>query len=320
MEPREISPQDSLSRQLAQSVTPDTIVSHLAYTGTDDRKLEWPRTVLLDDQGNVYAGDTKRHTVFVFELDGQLRHEFLWPEAMFPYLIGWRGDTLLVFTPGQPVSNVNYVLDSVRVRSFAIPPVEAGTLQYATATDSLVFLKAVTKADTHALWQMDHFGNVEKETQLTGASWHHAGFLRAYDDGLYSLTGFFPQITLWPDSLTGSSSTFSLRGFDSPMLRRTWAYTQGSERGAPLLTSSADRAGDYWFVLNLRPGWLQIDVYDAGGDLQTILIEQDPGYRKEFYPLDIAVRQLEPNTYDMVVGLIAGDPVVRRYTWVSELP
>ena len=317
IEPRDIAPQDSLSRRIAESLAPDTIVSQQTYTGTVDRALEWPRTVLLDAVGHVYVGDTKRHSIFAFDRGGELLREISWPEARFPYLAGWRDDTLVVLAPGESQATVNYVTDSLRVRSFNTPDVPGGTLQYAAAADSFIFLKAVTQADTHFVWQLNHHGDILAEAPLQGTSWDHAGLLRADGNLLFSLTGFFPRIFVWEDGLTKDPVTLRLRGFDSPMLRRSWAFLQGSTRNAPLVTSSAVPAGDYWFVLNLRPGWLRIDVYDTGGNLKNILIEQDPGYRKQFYPLDIAVRMVSEGVYDMAVALVTEVPAVRRYTWTA---
>lgn len=318
IEPRDIAPQDSLSRELAQSLTPDTIMSHTAYTGSADQMLEWPRTVLLDDEGRVYVGDTKRHSIFTFETDGTLKYEFSWPDARFPYLAGWRSDTLVVFTPGESQASMNYVVDTVRVRAFDTPSVQRGTLQYATVTSSSAFVKAVTQADTHFVWQLNHHGEIHAEVRLSGTSWDHAGFLRTNEQSLFSLTGFFPRMIHWKDGLGGALEQVRLSGFDSPMLRRTWAYSQGSGRNAPLLTSSAVWGGEYWFVLNLRPGWLRVDVYAADGALQNILIEEDPSYLKQFYPIDIAVREVADSVYDMVVALVADVPVVRRYTWTAK--
>lgn len=317
IESRDIAPQDSISRRIAESLTPDTISSSTVLAGTSDHMLEWPRTILLDAQGGIYVGDTQRHSIFAFDSNGDFMREFTWPEASFPYLAGWRGDTLVVFTPAESQATVNYVVDAMQVRSFRTPEVLAGTLQYATVTESSVFVKAVTQVDTHYVWQLNHHGAIESKVQLHGTSWDHAGLLRANGRTIFSLTGFFPRITIWKDSLTGSPLSMRLRGFDSPMLRRSWAFLQGSARNAPLLTSSAVHAGDYWFVLNLRPGWLRIDVYDTDGDLKNILIEQDPGYLKQFYPLDIAVRIMSDDIYDMAVALVADVPVVRRYTWTA---
>ena len=318
IEPRDISPSDSLSRRIAESLTPDTIQSVIAYSGAGDQTLEWPRTVLLDHEGRVYVGDTKRHSIFVFDTDGTAFSEFTWPGAMFPYLAGWRTDTLVVFTPGESQGTMNYVVDMVRVRAFNTPEVPVGTLQYATTDDSSVFVKAVTQADTHFVWQMNHQGFIEAEAPLYGTSWDHAGFLRTRGPTVFSLTGFFPRIAVWPDSLSSTPLNMRLRGFDSPMLRRSWGFLQGSSRNAPLLTSSAALEGGFWFVLNLRPGWLRVDVYDPHGDLKNILIEEAPGYAKQFYPLDLAVQQTADGVYDIVVAVASDRPIVRRYVWNAE--
>ena len=309
-----------MSRQIAALLTPDTLTSRLEYIGEDGHKLTWPRTVLFDDRGDVYVSDSKRNSVFIFEANGTLRNEFTWQDASAPYLAGWREDTLLVFNPREKIASIDFFVDTARVHSVTIPDAPRGALQYASATASSLYLKVVTQADTHFVLQLNHQGEIMARTELLGESWDHAGFIRSYNDELFSLTGFFPRLMAWPDGFANAPITIRLRGFDSPMLRRTYAYTQGSGRGAPLLTSSAVQANGYWFVLNLRPGWLRVDVYDATGQLQYILVERDPGYLKEFYPLDIAVRSIADDTYDIAVSLVATPSVVRRYTWKTQQP
>ena len=101
------------------------------------------------------------------------------------------------------------------------------------------------------------------------------------------------------------------------MLRRTFAFRQGEARQAPLLSSSAAPADDRLFVLNLRPGWLRIDVYDRAGRLQHILVEGEPVYDKQFYPIDLAARQSETGGYELAVALLEPVPEVRVYRWTG---
>jgi len=42
----------------------------------------------------------------------------------------------------------------------------------------------------------------------------------------------------------------------------------------------------------MRPGWLRVDVFDRGGDLQYILTQPAPEFNTEYFPTDLAVRIL----------------------------
>ena len=110
----------------------------------------------------------------------------------------------------------------------------------------------------------------------------------------------------------------ALLGFDSPMLRRTFAFRQGDARQAPLLSSSAAPAGDRLFVLNMRPGWLRLDVYDRAGRLQHVLVEADPAYNKQFYAIDLAVRMLDGGGYQIAIAVVEPVPEIRLYRWEEQ--
>ncbi len=316
IESRAVSPEDSLSRQIASGIIPDTIQSVQVLTGEGESMLEWPRTVLFDAAGRIYVSDTGRHTLFVFDTDGALVEEFAWERARFPYLAGWRGDSLLVFNPTH--HKIDILLDTELVDSIPTPPPDPRSLQYALATPTTLYLKVVSQTTDHTIWQLDRKGAIVARAPLSGSPWDHAGLLRANGEVPVSLTGFFPRIMTWPHGLTEAPITFRWQGFDSPMLRRTFAFDQGSARNIPLLSSAAALAGTHWFVINLRPGWLRLDLYDHSGRLQHVLIEEDPAYAKEFYPTDIAVRQRSPNAFDIAVTMVTTEPAVRRYVWQSD--
>ena len=77
-----------------------------------------------------------------------------------------------------------------------------------------------------------------------------------------SLSGFRPVVNLLPRDFRDGTTPDSLAlvGFGSPMLERRYAFGQGDATEAPLLTPAAAPVGDTLFVLNLRPGWVQIDA------------------------------------------------------------
>jgi hypothetical protein len=110
-----------------------------------------------------------------------------------------------------------------------------------------------------------------------------------------------------PDSL-------ALVGFDSPMLERSYAFGQGDATEAPLLTPAAAPAGDSLFVLNLRPGWVQIDVYDRQGRLQRRLVEPHDEGSPNFYPLDLDVRRTAGG-YIFAVTVRSPEPRLEVFRW-----
>ncbi len=310
IESQTISPADSLSRTIAAGFLPDTLASPNVIRGTD---LEYPRTILFGKDDQIYASDTESGRIFVFDLDGTFETSFSLPNTSFPYLAGFRSDSLIVFAP--ETHRFHFVVNGMGVDSIVAKKVPAKSLQYVLANEDKLYLKAVTRDTTHFLWTLDRTGNPIQESVLYGSSWKHAGFLRTFDDQLVSLSGFYPWALTWTEDLLDGPDTLRWRGFDSPMLRRTYAFDQGQGRGAPLITSSAATAGEFWFVLNQRAGWLRLDVYNSFGMLQHILIEADPSYIKNFYPIDLAATLNPDGTYQLAVALVAPEPSIRVYLW-----
>ena len=313
IESQAISPTDSLSRSIAASILPDTLptpnilrASHLTY----------PRTLIFDQSGRIYVSDTKSGKIFIFRSDGTFEVSFSLPNTDFPYLAGWRGDTLAVFDP--QAHQFHFVVDTIQVVSITTAITSSNSLQYALANDSGLYLKAVTHDTTHFLWTISRSGEPIQETILHGSSWEHAGLLRNFENRLISLSGFYPWALTWTEDLSEGPDTLRWWGFDSPMLRRTFSFGQGRGRGAPLITSSAAVAGEFWFVLNQRAGWLRIDIYDTAGRLQYILIEKNPEYIKNFYPIDLTVKLDSDGSYHLAVALVAPESSVRVYIWTPK--
>src|SRR5690606_2850496 len=102
-----------------------------------------------------------------------------------------------------------------------------------------------------------------------------------------SIRGYQPVVDVI--DMTGRVDSLRLRGFDSPMLARMRLFQLGDAKSPPLLVPSAAFAGGRIYVINARPGWLRVDVYDASLTLEAILVEPDPGFARSFYPTDIAV-------------------------------
>ena len=309
-----IAPADSLSRQVAARMTPDTLHLVRRLTGPEERRLEYPRTMRYGAEGRLFASDAERNSVYAFAPDGTFLEEITWEGAAVPYLAGFRGDTLLVFNP--EARQVDFIVEAKPVRHVATPDdLPRGPLQYLTATDEAFYLKVTAKDFAGFIVRLDAEGKEQARTALPGSEWRHAGLLRTWGDSLLSLSGFFPIVDVLDLRLALPLDSMALVGFDSPMLRRTFAFVQGEARQAPLLSSAAAPAGERLFVLNMRPGWLRIDVFDRGGQLQHILVEEDPAYDKQFYPIDLAVRSRASGGYEIAVAVLEPVPELRVYRW-----
>ncbi len=314
VESRAISPADSLSRQLAAQVTPDTLGLVWRASGPDDRALEHPRTVRFGPDGRLFVSDVARNSVYTFTAAGAFVEETTWEGAAFPYLAGLRGDTMLVFNP--EAHRVDFVVAGARVHHLSTPgDLPPGSLQYVTATDEAIYLKVVAEDVAGYVVRLDAQGRVEARASLPGSHWRHAGLLRTWDEALLSLSGFHPVVDVFPADLSTPLDTLALVGFDSPMLRRTFAFTRGEISESPLLSSSAAPAGDLLFVLNMRPGWLRLDVYDRAGLLQHVLVQPDPAFDHEFYPVVLAVRRSGTGRYEIAVAVTKPLPEVKLYQW-----
>ena len=237
-ESQAIAPADSLSRQIAAQQIPDTLRLVRRMTGPPEAPLAYPRTVLFGADGRLFASDAERNSVFTFAPDGTFLDETTWDGAAIPYLSGLRGDTLLVFSP--EARRLDFILRGASVRHFATPAdLPEGPLQYATATDAAIYLKVTAKNFAGYVARLDARGRPVARVVLPGSEWRHAGLLRPWGDSLLSLSGFFPLVDVLTPDLATPLDSMALLGFDSPMLRRTFAFRQGDARQAPLLSSSA---------------------------------------------------------------------------------
>lgn len=310
VEPRAISPADSTSRALAESMPVDTLelVSSVVFDRDDFRAL---RTVGFLGETGLVATDLRSNSVHFLDGRGAVAGTVVLPGAI-PYLAGVEGDSVWVFAPGN--RSVHRLVggeprDSVRIE------LGAGNERALTWVmrhgDGFVSKVLDDDSGNHVAWH-DETGAVTERLDLPAASWRYAGFLRADGDRLLSLSGFLPWIHL--PTPAGLDST-RLVGFDSPMLARTLQFERGTTEQPPLLSGAADPAGDRLFVLNMRPGWLHVDVYGRDGTLQYILTQPDPSFDKEFYPSDLAVREVEPGLFDLVVTVTEPEPRVDRYRW-----
>ncbi len=319
-------PSDSLSRRIAQNTPTDTLDSLWATTGTEAHPLKHPRTVRFVDDGELAVSDVERNSLFRFAADGRLVREMNDEGFRTPYLIGTRGDqrkpdhrrgdTLVVFNAGS--NRIDFVADGRRLvgQSVTFERPAPETLVYMLATDTTMYVKVLGRQTDSFIARLNARAQPTARAPLTGPYWQYAGFLRAWGDTLVSLSGYRPVVNLLPRDFQDGTMPDSLRlvGFDSPMLERRYAFGQGDATEAPLLTPAAAPVGNTLFVLNLRPGWIQIDAYDRSGRLQRRLVERHDAGNPDFYPLDLDVRRTDEG-YVFAVTIRSPTPRLEVYRW-----
>lgn len=315
--PTALFPSDSLSRQIAAETPVDTLRHVHRATGSGAGPLQFPRTVRFGPGESIYVSDAERNSLFVFSERGAFVREIAAPSFDIPYLAGVRGDTLVVFNAGA--DRIDFVVDGgvvEHIDAAAVRP-QPEALVYAVASDTALYAKAVTENTDGFIARLHRDGSMGAQVPLSGPVWRRAGLLRLWGDSLLSLSGFRPVVDVLPVDFTAATrlDTMALVGFDSPMLERSRSFVTGQVTQAPLLSAAADAAGDRLFVLNMRPGWLRIDVFDPTGRLQHRLTQPNPGPGKDFYPRDLAVRVESGGGYLLAVALTEPTPRLDLYRW-----
>ena len=333
-ESTELLPADSLSRDIARSIPADTLRLLWTSGGTDQHPLEFPRTVRAGTDGSVYVSDVQRHSLFVLTENGSGR-EIPLPHIEVPYLAGMSADTVSIFNPAT--LTMYRLLDDELVDSMKIEDTERNenSLVYGAA-DDLIHYKRVGQDQNGIVLSYAGDGTPVDSTRLTGSYWRHAGLLKTWGDTLVSLSGFRPVVDLivpadGPPFQASAARTeqpatrlpaaaadsLSLVGFDSPMLARSLSFIRGDIHEAPLLSASAAASGNLLFVLNMRPGWLQVDVFDREGHLQHRLVQSTRGYESAFFPQDIDVRRT-PEGYEIAVIISEPQPELQVFRWALD--
>lgn len=309
-------PSDSLSRQIAKDTPADTLQSVWVSSGTETHPLARPRTVRFLETGRLAVSDVERNSLFLFGADGAFLEEVDDQGLAVPYLIGTRGDTLVVFN--AETDRIDLLAAGRRVpgRSISYDRPAPEALVYMLATDTSMYAKTVRRNGKSFIARLNDAGQPTARVSLTGPYWRHAGFVRAWGEALVSLSGYRPVVDLLPRDFSAEATPDSLAlvGFDSPMLERSYSFTEGDVTKAPLLTPTAAAVGDTLFVLNLRPGWIQIDAYDRSGRLQRRLVERDDTGSPDFYPLDLDARRTDEG-YLFAVTIRSPEPRTELYRW-----
>lgn len=322
-------PADSTSRAIAQSTPVDTLErlwSTSAPGAEGAVSLNHPRSVRFYDDGRLAVSDVERDRVFLFNPNGTLSQTVQEEDSMdVPYLAGvrkgaaGRPDTLVVFSAGT--DRFDLITGGRRLpgRSVAYERPAAETLVYPAASDSGYFVKVLGENISGRIDRLNREGEQQSQRTLDGPYWRHAGGLRVWGDTLLSLAGFRPVIEQLPVDFGPSARVDStaLVGFDSPMLERRYAFSQGDVERPPLLTPDAAPLGDSLYVLNLRPGWIRVDVYDRSGRLQGALVEPHEGGNPNFNVVALDVRR-EGNALMIAVGLRSPEPALQLYRWTPD--
>lgn len=311
-ESRALLPADSLSRGIASELPIDTLIAAGSFAG---EMLAYPRTLGYAPDGRLWVADSELEVLlreapaadsFSFDVAAEL------PGAV-PWLAGFHGDTVAVFSPAGHemllIAADGTVVDSVRLGG---DRPAGGAFTWAAADSAGFYVKVLADEFDGYVARLDRSGTVVGSHPLPGPPWLHAGMLRPWGARVASLRGYLPAIDVWSGARVDS---LSLIGFDSPMLSRTRSFLLNDVHQPPLLTASAAPMGERLFVLNMRPGWLRVDVFDASGRLRHILTQPDPEFRQEYFPTDIAVKRLTGGGYELSVSLVQPEARIDRYRW-----
>jgi hypothetical protein len=296
-EPRELFPADSTSRAVAATVPVDTLEALGTIRSRPDAEFRYPRTIAYGPAGRLWLADTEMHRLLAFSSGESPGDVIETGEESYPYIAGFRGDTVLVFSP--PAREIVAFGGGRRVPFLALgsEPLDRSTLQYAAVTPEHAFFKVISENAEGYVIRVNDAGFETHRWNLAGEYWRYAGLLRTWGDSLLSLSGYRPIVHLIRD--VSPVDTLDLVGFDSPMLARSRRFVLGELKEPPLLSASAAAAGPLLFVLNMRPGWLRVDAYDHDGRIRRVLTQASPAFGQNYYPTDIAVRRLDDGTFGL---------------------
>jgi hypothetical protein len=315
-ESQALFPSDSASRRLAARTPTDTLRPLWQTDGPEAHPLKHPRTVQRGPDGQIYVGDLECSSIFVFDTSGAFQRE-IQPDAFaYPYVAGWRGDTLVAYA--AQARRFDFVVNDQIARSVPVPgrrDLSEDALTYPAATDSALYVKVVGEDAQNRVVRLGAGGSVRERWRLPGPRWRRAGLVRSWGDSLLSLSGYRPVIDVLHSGERGDAAvdTVRLRGFDSPMLARSRAFVQGDADEPPLLSASADPAGEGLFVLNMRPARLRVDVYDRRGRLQHVLVGRKQA--RSVFPMDLAVWRAPGGGYALATVAARPEPRLTFYRW-----
>ena len=316
-----ITPADSLSRSIAQDMSADSLQLAWSLQGEAEYPFTYPRMVQRTHDDTLVVADVERNSLHYLHTDGTYEREFTDEALDVPFLSGMVEDTLWVFN--AETDSLVAIADGAVLpeQGFRIGRADEASLVYTAAHPDFFYLKLLGEDIGSTLYQYTWDGSVHAEHTLEQPFWRYAGFLRIHDDTLWSLSGFRPVLDRFPLDLASAANapadTVALRGFDSPMLERSHAFLIGDTHEPPILSTTAVIYDDQWFVLNVRSGWIQVDVFDQEGELQHKLMEANPEPDSDFFPQDMAVYARDDG-YKIVFAISNPEPEIRAYHWNAE--
>jgi hypothetical protein len=316
---RDLFPADSLSRLVAQTVPEETLELVWRAEAPRQANVRYPLTIAWVGERIVMA-DVRRGALHIFDEDGHFLGSFADDAIEYPFLAGGRRDTVAVLSRGTNQLHLVALDGEGRGRLARSLPVPDGRNAVALLGEHGLYAKIADEDAGAEIYRLDETsGAVLERHPLPEAHWRHIGFLRTWGDALVSLSGYRPVVDLLQPGGAASAviDTLALVGFDSPQLHRSRLFALGRVNEPPLLSPSADAAGPLLFVLNARPGWIHIDVFERDGDalrLRRSLLSPDAEPRPNFFVADVAVRQRGAG-YDILILENHPRPAVLRYRW-----
>jgi len=282
-EPTELFPADSASRALASTVQVETLLLDGRYDGGEG---SYYGSVQLGPDSLLWIGDLGRGAIRRFRFDGS--EESPLSGFSFPYLSGEIGEHAAVFDAGRnrvtAARDTSFVVDLPERR--ADNSKSTGLTRQVATLEGGVYIKD-SDPPRARLERRDIRGGAPEILDLPGPAWHHRGMLYAWKDRLIDVSSYRPVVYVIDGA--GAIDSLQLNGFDSPMLARIRAYSRGAFDEPPLVISGVYGDDESLYVLNLRPGYVRIDVFDTGGRLRRILQHEEPE-PTAFTPLGLIVR------------------------------
>jgi hypothetical protein len=312
-EDKSLLPADSTGRRLAALAPTDTLAPLWSRTATTLPGLTHPRTVRYDTAGTLWMSDAGAGTLTALAPSGAVTYRGA-PGLRVPYLAGFRGDTVVVFSAGA--NRFDLVHGGRLARQVPVPdlPADESLLRYGAAWADGFVLKIGSEETAARLLVLDAGGRLVRTQPLPGPHWRHAGPLRTRGDTLLSICGFRPVYDrILPD---GRRDTVALVGFDSPMLARSRRFMAGDTHAPPLMVPALAHLPDgRFFVLNLRLGWVQVDAFGADARLTRHLLQPHPGPNRQFWPEDLDVWREPSGALRVAVTSTRPAPALRVFRW-----
>ena len=311
---RELFPSDSLSRRIAEAAPVDTLTLVRRVESSAEAMLEYPTSMAQLASGEIVVAETQRGALATFDSVGAYRSALEYDAFSYPFLAGVVGDTVAVLNRGA--HRVDLIVGSDVVGSVDVPEARNGA---ALLTADGLLYKTSVEDEGSTLYEFGLDGAERARYTLRGPYWRHLGFLRAWGDSLLSLSGYRPVVdVLAAGTVPGAAlDTLALVGFDSPQLERSRLWALGEVDEPPLLSPAAVPLGERLFVLNARPGWVHIDVFErseGGLRLRRTLIQPDPELDDRLLPIDLVVRRVGDG-FELVVLTTKPKPGLTFYRW-----